>query len=30
MQARSVSAQDVVNAVNAQNLIIPAGTEKGR
>ncbi len=28
MQARGVSAQDVVNAVNSQNLIIPAGTEK--
>ncbi|AQS87935.1 cation/multidrug efflux pump [Neoasaia chiangmaiensis NBRC 101099] len=28
MQARGVSAQDVVAAVNAQNLIIPSGTEK--
>ena len=28
LQARGVSADDVVNAINAQNLIIPAGTEK--
>jgi CzcA family heavy metal efflux pump len=28
LQERGVSADDVVNAVNAQNLIIPAGTEK--
>jgi CzcA family heavy metal efflux pump len=28
MQERGVSAQDVVNAINAQNLIIPSGTEK--
>jgi len=28
LQERGVSANDVVNAVNAQNLIIPAGTEK--
>ncbi|MET1026072.1 MAG: efflux RND transporter permease subunit [Dongiaceae bacterium] len=28
MQARGVSADDVVNAINSQNLIIPAGTEK--
>src|SRR5277367_373252 len=28
LQARGVSADDVVNAVTAQNLIIPAGTEK--
>src|SRR5580692_3898334 len=28
LQARGVSADDVVNAINAQNLIIPAGTQK--
>jgi CzcA family heavy metal efflux pump len=28
LQERGVSANDVVNAMNAQNLIIPAGTEK--
>ena len=28
MQSHGVSADDVVNAVTAQNLIIPAGTEK--
>jgi multidrug efflux pump subunit AcrB len=28
LQARDISAADVVNAINAQNLIIPAGTEK--
>ncbi|CAB3756321.1 efflux RND transporter permease subunit [Paraburkholderia solisilvae] len=28
LQARGVSANDVVSAINAQNLIIPAGTEK--
>jgi multidrug efflux pump subunit AcrB len=28
LQERAVSAADVVNAMNAQNLIIPAGTEK--
>ena len=28
MQARSVSAQDLVDAVSAQNLILPAGDEK--
>jgi CzcA family heavy metal efflux pump len=28
LQERGVSAADVVNAMNAQNLIIPAGTEK--
>jgi multidrug efflux pump subunit AcrB len=28
LQERGVSADDVVNAVTAQNLIIPAGTEK--
>src|ERR1700733_11753688 len=28
LQERGVSADDVVNAVGAQNLIIPAGTEK--
>jgi CzcA family heavy metal efflux pump len=28
LQEHGVSADDVVNAVNAQNLIIPAGTEK--
>ena len=28
LQERDVSANDVVNAMNAQNLIIPAGTEK--
>jgi CzcA family heavy metal efflux pump len=28
LQARGISAADVVNAINAQNLIIPAGTEK--
>jgi CzcA family heavy metal efflux pump len=28
LQERGISADDVVNAVNAQNLIIPAGTEK--
>jgi CzcA family heavy metal efflux pump len=28
MQAHSVSAEDVVNAVSAQNLILPAGDEK--
>ena len=28
MQARSVSAEDLVNAVSAQNLILPAGDEK--
>jgi multidrug efflux pump subunit AcrB len=28
LQARGVSASDVVNALGAQNLIIPAGTEK--
>ncbi len=28
MQAKGVSADDVVNAINSQNLIIPAGTEK--
>ena len=28
MQAHGVSAQDVNNAIGAQNLILPAGTEK--
>jgi CzcA family heavy metal efflux pump len=28
MQAKGVSAQDVSNAIGAQNLILPAGTEK--
>ena len=28
MQAHGVSAQDVTNAIGAQNLIIPSGTEK--
>jgi CzcA family heavy metal efflux pump len=28
LQERGISANDVVNAMNAQNLIIPAGTEK--
>ncbi len=28
MQAKGVSAQDVGNAIGAQNLILPAGTEK--
>ncbi len=28
MQARNVSAQDLVDAVSAQNLILPAGDEK--
>ncbi|NVN11195.1 efflux RND transporter permease subunit, partial [Nguyenibacter vanlangensis] len=28
MQERGVSAQDIVDTINAQNLIIPAGTEK--
>jgi multidrug efflux pump subunit AcrB len=28
MQAHNVSAEDVVNAVSAQNLILPAGDEK--
>ncbi|WP_158808002.1 efflux RND transporter permease subunit [Beijerinckia sp. L45] len=28
LRERGVSSQDVVNAVNAQNLIIPSGTEK--
>jgi CzcA family heavy metal efflux pump len=28
LQERGVSANDVVNAMNAQNLIIPSGTEK--
>jgi CzcA family heavy metal efflux pump len=28
MQAKGVSAQDVANAIGAQNLILPAGTEK--
>ncbi|KAB2660966.1 MAG: efflux RND transporter permease subunit, partial [Verrucomicrobia bacterium] len=28
LQARNLSAQDVVNALNAQNLVLPAGTAK--
>lgn len=28
LRERGLSAEDVVNAINAQNLIIPAGTEK--
>ncbi|MEA2754721.1 MAG: hypothetical protein QOJ54_1010 [Aliidongia sp.] len=28
MQAKGISAQDVSNAIGAQNLILPAGTEK--
>src|SRR6202007_2862555 len=28
MQSHNVSANDVVNAISAQNLVLPAGTEK--
>jgi multidrug efflux pump subunit AcrB len=28
MQSHHVSADDVVNAISAQNLVLPAGTEK--
>src|SRR3984893_11287803 len=28
MQSHNVSAEDVVNAISAQNLVLPAGTEK--
>ena len=28
LQANGLSPQDVVNAISAQNLILPAGTEK--